>query len=172
MADWQIALLSISAALLGGFLQFLYTKLIDTKRRVREVRDKRIDSYEKLMNSLFIELWELLEIFEQSLEEVPDTKIKNRVIEIMRERGNQDNRDLKLLEACGKSLHDESLDKYSSRLGRLKHMTMRAFFSIPRAPREFAKMESEKRSQLYTFQEISMTLLSKIYERLDYLRAK
>ena len=72
MNDWLIALIGAGAALLGVSLQFIFSQITEGKNRKKEIRKNRIDSVEILVNTLFKEYWELLEICEEAAKEKPE----------------------------------------------------------------------------------------------------
>ncbi len=175
MNEYLIAFIGMFGIVLGGFLQFLYSRANEDKKRIREVREKRIDSVEELLNFMFTSSWVILEIYIASANDPPDiAKIEELMSESVSKISKTDTIDMRKLIACSNSLHDEIIDKLIDETVEFKNDIDKFAQSIPNPPDPYAgiKINKETMEKLILLRSKPIRLLSRIYDRLDYLRGK
>ena len=181
MADWQIALIAAGAALLGTLLaagaalwgvhlQTKHERELEDIRRIREVREKRIDKVEEYMKISLKNSMTLLEIrSEESKKIVNQDNIENFTKEIKSELQKMNLLDQYLLIACIYSLHDDVLNNFVVGLNAIRSDIRRIIDSeIPKDE----MLRKEYIEKLDTFSTNSVNLLSAIFRHLDDLRTK
>jgi hypothetical protein len=174
MNNWLVPVIGLCGIILGSFLQFLYTKLIDTNRRSREVRGKRIDKVEEAINYSIKSSWKILKVCDEEIKETPDNKLVEKLlVDNVSENHDTDYLDIRLLIASGESLHDKVLNKFIDEMVEFKEETLKIGDSIFYLHIKNKKDEKKNlEPKLSSMHSDSLNLLSRIYERLDYLRSE
>lgn len=181
----QIALIAAGAALLGTLiaaglalwgvhLQTKRARELEDLRRIREVREKRIDKIEDAINNSINTSWKTLDILIELAKDNPNRIfVEKEVNEFVSKLSNMDFQRERLQVQSGRSLQDKVLDELLDEFGMYFADINKFNMSISSTKLNTGiRGDKEIMEKCETLRNKLMDFSTRFINRLDYLRTK